>query len=251
MSPIVDPIFSPLQKEETMKRDSVFLKILRWVGIILMGLTSLFTLMGGIGTVCAALFPENFAANSEAMAALIGWNWLYIIFMLVTIAIGVMMVRATVLLIKGMANAYRDTLISLVAGVVVGFIHIYASRTIRGGSMPVDMVTYTAVFTLIVFLVFRISFIWQGVNFEKPTDAINDNRPASVVTLLLGGVMTFSIQYMVSSTHTWGGVNYGDAFHLSMMLIGIGLILFGLLVAVGERKHRTLAKPVAAREMNQ
>ena len=49
-----------------MKRDSVFSKILRWVGIVLMGLTSLFTLMGGIGTVCAALFPENFAADSEA-----------------------------------------------------------------------------------------------------------------------------------------------------------------------------------------
>ena len=126
-----------------MKRDSVFSKILRWVGIILMGLTSLFTLMGGIGTVCAALFPENFAADSEAMAALIGWEWLYITFMLVTTAIGVMMVRATVLLIKGTANAYRDTIISLVAAVVVGFIHIYASRTIRGGSMPVDMVIYS------------------------------------------------------------------------------------------------------------
>ncbi len=162
-----------------MKRDSVFSKILRWVGIVLMGLTSLFTLMGGIGTVCAALFPENFAADSEAMAALIGWEWLYIIFMLVTTAIGVMMVRATVLLIKGTANAYRDTIISLVAAVVVGFIHIYASRTIRGGSMPVDMVTYTAVFTLIVFLIFRIPFIWQGVNFEKPAGAKNDNGPAA------------------------------------------------------------------------
>jgi hypothetical protein len=223
-----------------MKRDSVISKILRWVGIVLMGLTSLFTLMGGIGTVCAALFPENFAADSEAMAALIGWEWLYITFMLVTTAIGVMMVRATVLLIKGTANAYRDTILSLVAAVVVGFIHIYASRTIRGGSMPVDMVTYTAVFTLIVFLIFRIPFIWQGVNFEKPAGAKNDNGPAAAITLALGGLMSFFIQYMVSSTHTFGGVNYGDAFHLSMTLIGIGLILAGLLVTLGEWKQRTL-----------
>jgi len=234
-----------------MKRDSVFSKILRWAGIILMGLTSLFTLMGGIGTVCAAFFPEKYAADSEAMAALIGWNWLYIIFMLVTIAIGVMMVRSTVLLIKGTANAYRDTIIALVAGIVVGFIHIYASRSIRGGSMPVDMVVYTAVFTLIVFLIFRIPFIWQGVNFEKPEDVKNDNGPAVAITLLFGGVMTFSIQYMVSSTHTWGGVNYGDAFHLSMTLIGIGLVLSGLLVVVGERRHRTLKQPAVAREMSR
>jgi hypothetical protein len=224
-----------------MKRDSAISKILRWVGIVLMGLTSLFTLMGGIGTVCAALFPENFAADSEAMAALIGWEWLYIIFMLVTTAIGVMMVRATVLLIKGTANAYRDTIISLVAAVVVGFIHIYASRTIRGGSMPVDMVTYTAVFTLIVFLIFRIPFIWQGVNYEKPAGAKNDNGPAAVATLVLGGIMAFTIQYLVGSTHTFGGVNYGDAFHLSMTLIGLGLVLAGALVALREWKNRMVA----------
>jgi hypothetical protein len=223
------------------KRDSVISKILRWVGIVLMGLTSLFTLMGGIGTVCAALFPENFAADSEAMAALVGWEWLYIAFMLVTTAIGVMMVRATALLIKGTVNAYRDTIISLVAGVVVGFIHIYASRAIRGGSMPVDMVTYSVVFTLIVFLIFRIPFIWQGVNFEKPAGAKNDNGPAAAATLVLGGLMAFTIQYMVGSTHTFGGTNYGDAFHLSMTLIGIGLILAGALVALGELKHQVVA----------
>jgi hypothetical protein len=227
-----------------MKRDSVFSKILRWVGIVLMGLTSLFTLLGGIGTVCAALFPSNFAADSEAMAALVGWEWLYITFMLVTTAIGVMMVRATVLLIKGTANAYRDTLISLVAAVVVGFIHIYASRTIRGGSMPVDAVVYSAVLTLIVFLIFRIPFIWQGVNYEKPVGAKNDTGPAAAATLVLGGLMSFTIQYMVSSTHTFGGINYGDAFHLSMTLIGIGLVLAGALVALGEWKRRTLTRAV-------
>jgi hypothetical protein len=224
-----------------MKRDSVISRILRWVGIVLMGLTSLFTLMGGIGTVCAALFPQNFAADSEAMAALVGWEWLYITFMLVTTAIGVMMVRATVLLVKGTANAYRDTIISLVAAVVVGFIHIYASRTIRGGSMPVDMVTYSAVFTLIVFLIFRIPFIWQGVNYERPAGAKNDNGPAAVATLVLGGIMAFTIQYMVGSTHLFGGVNYADAFHLSMTLLGMGLLFSGLLVALGEWKQRAAA----------
>jgi hypothetical protein len=234
-----------------MSRDSMISKILRWVGIILMGLTSVFTLMGGIGTVCAALFPARFAAGSEAMAALIGWEWLYMIFMLVTIAIGVMMVRATVLLIKGTYAAYRDTIISLVAGVVVGFIHIYASRSIRGGSMPVDMVVYSAVLTLIVFLIFRIPFIWQGVNYEKPAGARNDNGPVAAITLLLSGMMAFTIQYMVGSTHTWGGVNYGDAFHFSMTLIGGVLILAGLLVALGEWKHWTLKQSVSvAREMS-
>ena len=61
-------------------------------------------------------------------------------------------------------------------------------------------------------------------------------------TLVLGGLMAFTIQYMVASTHTFGGVNYGDAFHLSMTLIGIGLILAGLLVALGEWKRLGFAR---------
>jgi hypothetical protein len=61
--------------------------------------------------------------------------------------------------------------------------------------------------------------------------------------------MSFSIQYMVGSTHTFGGVNYGDAFHFSMTLIGIGLLLAGLLVAMGEWRYRTLPQPAAASKL--
>jgi hypothetical protein len=53
----------------------------------------------------------------------------------------------------------------------------------------------------------------------------------------------------VSSTHTFDGVNYGDAFHLSMTLIGIGLVLAGLLVALGEWKGWAFPQPAAAREL--
>jgi hypothetical protein len=40
--------------------------------------------------------------------------------------------------------------------------------------------------------------------------------------------MTLTIQYMMSSTHTWGGVNYADAFNTAMTGTGIGLLLFGM-----------------------
>jgi len=217
-----------------MNHNSIFAKILHWTGIVLMGLTAGFTLMGGIGTVCAALFTEKFAAGSESMAKLLGWSWLYTIFMLVTIAIGVMMIRATVLLIKGASTAYRDALISLVAGVVVGGIHIFASRAIRGSSMPVDMVVYTAVFTLIVFLLFRLPPIWQGVNFEKlSAEKSNENLPAAI-TLFANSALAFSIQFIAGGTHTWGGVNYADAFHVSMNLIGVGLVLAAILLIACE-----------------
>jgi hypothetical protein len=41
------------------------------------------------------------------------------------------------------------------------------------------------------------------------------------------GIMTLTIQYTMGSTHTWGGVNYADAFNSSMMVIGLALLLLG------------------------
>ena len=45
-------------------------------------------------------------------------------------------------------------------------------------------------------------------------------------TILLG-ILTLTILYTMGATHTWGGVNYADAFNLSMTMIGAGLLLLG------------------------
>lgn len=49
-----------------MTPNSGFSKFLRFIGILFMSFTAIFTLMGGAGTSCAALFP----ANWESMAPL-------------------------------------------------------------------------------------------------------------------------------------------------------------------------------------
>jgi hypothetical protein len=221
-----------------MSANSFFAKSLRFVGILLMALTGGFTLLGGIGTTCAALFPTNFGS----MAALAPFQWLYILFVLAGIALGVMGIRATVLLIKGADKSYRDALIALIAGVVIGFIHIAVSRALRGKSMPVDAVVYTTLLTLIVFLFFRIPAVWQGVDFRKGN--LKANKPAGGAAAILLGIMTLTIQYTMASTHTWGGVNYADAFNTSMALIGMALILFGAALFVrwewlAESFHRS------------
>jgi len=204
-----------------MSSNGFFAKALRFLGILLMALTGGFTLLGGIGTTCAALFPANY----DSMAALAPFQWLYILFVLTGIALGVMGIRATVMLIKGADKSYRDALIALVAGVVIGFIHIAASRALRGKSMPVDAVVYTTVLTLAVFLLFRIPAVWQGVDFSKGN--VKTNKPAGGAAAILLGALTLTIQYTMASTHTWGGVNYADVFNASMTLLGLGLVFFG------------------------
>jgi hypothetical protein len=208
-----------------MSRNSYWGKLLRIVGIVLMGLTAAFTLMGGAGTTCVAFNPTGFGGAFSGIAP---YQWLYILFVLVTVAIGVMGVRAVVILSQGKKNAYRYALIALIAGTVVGVIHIIASRMLRGGSMPVDMVVYTTVLTLVVFLLFRIPGVWQGVNFEKPVGEKPSGGNASAIALLAVGLLALTIQFLMAPTHTVAGNNYADIWHTALSFIGALLIISGI-----------------------
>ena len=119
---------------------------------------------------------------------------------------------------------------ALIAGVLVGGLHIYTSRMLRGKSMPVDAVVYTTVLTLIIFLLFKIPTIWQGVDFAKAK--AEKNKPAGGVAAIMLGIMTLTIQYSMATTHTWDGINYADVFNTSMTGIGIGLLLLGAAIFV-------------------
>lgn len=205
-----------------MSSNSFFAKLLRFIGIVLMALTGGFTLLGGIGTTCAALAPAEY----DSMKALAPFQWLYILFVLLGIVIGVWGIWATVKLVRGLSDSYKMSLQALIAGVLIGGFHIYMSRMLRGKSMPVDAVVYTTVLTLIIFLLFKIPTIWQGVDFTKAQ--ARDNKKAGGAAAIAVGLFALTIQYTMGSTHTWGGVNYADVFNTTMTVIGVGLSLLGV-----------------------
>jgi hypothetical protein len=198
-------------------------KVLRLAGIILMGLTAVFTMMGGIGTTCVALNPGGYEGKFAGIAP---YQWLYILFVVVTVAFGVMGGRATWLLIRNRTNAYRYSIIALLGGAVVSVIHVLVSRALRGGSMPVDMVMYLNILTLVVFLVFRIPPLWKEIGFGQPTTP-NMAGVAGGMASIICGVIVLTIQYWMGPTHKIGGVNYADVWHLQLQFIGWFLILSG------------------------
>lgn len=204
-----------------MERNKWWAKTLRIVGIILMSMTGAFTLLGGLGTSCVALKPKGFG---PAFIKLASMQWLYIVFVVVTAAIGVMGIRAVFLLVKGRKNAYRYSIIALVLGLIVGIIHMAVSRSLRGSSMPVDAVVYTTILTLVFFLIIRIPSIWVEVNFDKASSESKESGGAAAIVM---GFMFLSIPYLMSSTHTFGGVNYANVWFPIMNSIGCILVVLG------------------------
>jgi len=210
-------------------RSKWWAKLLRIVGIVFMSLTALFTLMGGAGTTCVALNPTGWG---ESFAGIAPYQWLWFLFVLVGVAAGIMGVRAVVLLNKGTKNAYRYSLIALLLGTILNAVHMYASRALRGSSMPVDMVLYTNVLTLIIFLLIRIPGIWQGVNYEKPQSEKETGNLAASIALGASGLLSLTVQFLMAPTHTFGGINYADVWHVTFTLIGLVLILSGIAMAI-------------------
>jgi hypothetical protein len=221
-----------------MTRDIWWGKTLRFIGILMMGITALFTLAGGLGTICVALNPTGFG---ESMAKLALFQWLYILFMIMTTAIGVMAARAVVLLVKAKPNSYRSAIIALVAGIAIGVVHMLVSRALRGKSMPVDAVVYTTVLTLIVFLIFRIPRIWQGVDYTTGGSSDQTGRLAAAITLLVTGVLTLTVQFWAGPTHTWDGTNWAASFLVTSTMLGLGQTFGGMALFVLRKKAEIAA----------
>ena len=225
-----------------MLRNTWWGKTLRFIGILLMGITALFTIAGGLGTTCVAINPTGFG---EGMAPLAPFQWLYIIFVVATTAIGIMAARAVVLLAKGRQNSYRAAILALVLGTFVGVIHMLVSRALRGKSMPVDGVVYTTILTLIVFLLFRIPKIWQGVDYGADNTSDKTGRMAAAITLLITGILTLTVQYWAGPTHTWGGTNWAAAFLVTSMMLGAGQVLGGAaLLWWPDKFHSTASRSI-------
>lgn len=226
-----------------MLRSTWWGKTLRFIGIMLMGITALFTLAGGLGTTCVALNPTGFG---ESMAKLAPFQWLYILFVIVTTGIGIMAARTVFMLAKGKPNSYRDALIVLISGIVVGGIHMLVSRSLRGKSMPVDGVVYTTVLTLIVFLLFRIPKIWQGVDYTSGSSDDKTGNLAAAVTLLATGILTLTVHYWAGPTHTWGGTNWAAAFLVTSTMLGLGQVLGSAVLLLTLEKNRLIdRRPIA------
>jgi hypothetical protein len=217
-------------------------KFLRFIGILFMGITSVVTIVGGAGTTCVALNPGNYGPKFAPIA---DFQWLYILYVLIGIALGIMGIRATIGLIKGKENAERYSLIVLVAGVVVGAIHMFTSRALRGSSMPVDGIVYITALTLVIFLLFKLPKVREMSLFQK--DHSDDSSAAGGMTSIVAAALVLSVQMWAQPTHMVDGINLANAFHNTLLWIGSGLLLTGILLLAKALLFRQEGKLIQVR----
>lgn len=200
-------------------------KVLRIVAIVMLGMTAAMNLLGGIGTTCAAF--SNNVGYRMAFIELMDYRWLYQILVVTTILIGLAGIWATVRLGRGSPNIYRDILIILVVGTILGGVQYFASMALRGKAAPANVKFYLNILTLVIFLVFRLPGIWNKLDFSSPGGKTETRAGIGLAAIIIGA-LTLTIFMWAGPSHTFFNQNWTYVLFVPLILVGSGCILLGV-----------------------
>ncbi len=200
-------------------------KIVRIVVIVAMGLTATMNLVGGIGTTCAAFFTREYPQFYPIIIQ--NYQWLYQTFVVVTILIGLAGAWATFRLFRGGKNVYRNALVILLVGTVVGGIHLAVSLSILGKAVPTNVKFYINLAALIFFLVLRLPRFREHIDFSTPGDK-TDLTAAGGFTAIIAGLVLLTVIYWAGPSHTYEGQNWVEVLGTPLNIGGAILLLGGL-----------------------
>ncbi|NKQ37484.1 MAG: hypothetical protein HF973_17955 [Chloroflexi bacterium] len=205
-------------------------KILRIIGIILMGLASALMILGGIGTVCIAWFPENW----ESLAMMAPYKLIFQTAVIFTLLAGILGFWATIKLIRRKHNGWNLAVIALLLSLATAGSKMYFSNMARGSVAPTNIRFYFSLFVLLYFLALRIPAIWDKVGFERDQPDEGLGGLAGGAAAIVAGGLTLTVHLWAGPSHTVNGVNYVEYLHTELLVAGAVLIIFGLMPLVWD-----------------
>jgi hypothetical protein len=220
-------------------------KIIRIVAIVMLGMTAAMNLLGGIGTTCAAF--SNNVGYRMAFIELMDYRWLYQILVVTTILIGLAGIWATVMLVRGGQNVYRNILIILVVGTILGGVQYFASMALRGKAAPANVKFYLNILTLILFLLLRIPGIWNKLDFTSPGGKTETRTGVGLAAIIIG-ILTLTIFMWAGPSHTFFNQNWTYVLFVPLILVGSGFTLWGVWL-VGHTIAEIITQEVQAAEL--
>ncbi len=202
-------------------------KLIKLVAIILFGLTSAMNLLGGAGTSCVAF--SNNVGYRMAFKNLMDVRWLYQIFVVTTVLLGIIGIWATIKLIKGGPTVYRTALIVLIVGTLIGAVHYITSLTLNGKAAPANVKFYLNLITLLVFLALNLPGIRKNIDFTTGAGSgKNEKTAAAGMAAFVIGIIVLTVFDWAAPSHMVEGQNTVYAFYAPLMISGITFLVGGL-----------------------
>ena len=195
----------------------------RGIGMVFMGLTAVFTVLGGVGTVCVAWFAENW----RPFAVLVPYKPIYQTATVFTLLAGVAGIIVTYALLKGEKWSYPAAITTLIVGLGTAGTKMYYSNMLRGTTAPTNFRAYVTILTLAVFLIMRIPAIWNRVDFTAQPSRFGSWATPGGISLFVGGLITLTTQYWAAGIHVVDGVNLVNVIQVPLTIAGASMLLSG------------------------
>lgn len=199
-------------------------KLVRAILFIAFLLTILFTLLSGVGTYCAAFDTEKY----PSMLVLLPYQWLYQMLFVASVSIGLWGLWEIIASFWGKSHYQRRAILILSLGLGAATIQMIASEILRGSSVPVNFRVYVTLFTLILFLLVRVTPLRQLIGLANPEDKESAGVAALGTALFLSGAVTLTTPLWVGNSHV-----AANAYNWVYDLKGYLIVFWGMLVFSG------------------
>lgn len=196
-------------------------KILRITAIILMGVASAMMILGGIGTICIAFWPEKY----PTLTMMVSVKPIFQVAAITTIIAGLLGVWITIRLRRFTDRNYLYAVLILLLSLLTAGVKMYFSSKLRGSVAPTHIRFYLSLIVLLYFLILRTPGLWDKIHNQGKPD--HENKAGMAVAAILGGLLTLTVQYWAGPPHTMNGVNYADVWHPQLAFFGWMLVLAG------------------------
>ncbi len=200
-------------------------KALRTAAIIFFGGTTAMNLLGGVGTTCAAF--SNNIGYKMAFRAILDYRWLYQGLVVTTILIGLAGISVTIQMVRGGPKVYKNAIIVLLIGTILGGVQFFASMILRGSATPANVKFFTNMFTLIAFLALNLPSLRDKVDFSGSDDNIDKTTATGLTAIIAGGLM-LSVFFWAGPSHTFFGENWTYVFFMPLVVCGSLLVAGGV-----------------------
>ncbi|MEW6141816.1 MAG: hypothetical protein AB1597_01475 [Chloroflexota bacterium] len=221
--------------------------VLRIVAIVLMGMATVFTLLGGLGTVCIAWNADKYPA--AAFGVFVPFMPVYQTFVYTKVITALIMSAVVYALVKGDKWAYWGAVGTLVVGLAAAALQMFYTSTLKGVSFfqtpPTNVRFYITLLTLVFFLILLIPGIKERASMSGPWKSKGTGAMTGGVTAIVTGIIALTTPFWTAESHTVDGNNLVYVFETPLMVFGWVVLFTGIVlvtyVILGPSREAVIA----------
>jgi len=217
-----------------------------WRGVLalLLGASTVMTLLGAVGTACLAWNGNLYPAK------VFGWIVphmpTYQLLVYIGLAAGVALAVVTYALLRGDKWFYIGALIFLLIGGGAAAYQMYLTSALKNISFfaaaPTNVRFYITALTLLVLLLVRIPGVWHKTGLGKSGGGKGDFAAPTGMALLVTGGLLITAPLWAAPEHIVDGFNYVTTLQLPLVVDGVALMLGGAGVMMYRRMVRRVSQ---------